>query len=71
MCKLKKEKAELILNQVFTSVRLNPSLRLGQALFTALPSVTANLIFATENDFFYWRDDKRVLEAFYAHCVEK
>lgn len=69
--KLKKEKAELILNQVFTSVRLNPSMRLGQALFTALPSHTANLIFTTENDFFYWRDDKRVLEAFYTHCVEE
>lgn len=68
--KLKKEKAEIILNQVFVTVRCNPSLRLGQALFTALPSHTANIIFATENDFFYWRDDKRVLEAFYKYCVE-
>ncbi len=45
--------------------------RLGQSLFVSLPGPICDLHRSTKTDFYYWEDDKKVLECFYDNYVEK
>lgn len=45
--------------------------RFGQALWNNLPLDITKAHWATEHDFFYWKDTDRILETFYEHFVEK
>lgn len=69
MIKLTHQQANELLGKVFKKRNICPSYRLGQGIFNLLPDDLAEYIRDT-NDFFYWTDEDKVLEVFYAECVE-
>lgn len=69
--KLKVEEALTLVKNARQYVEKFSYCRFGQALFNSLPKDVANSHAGKEMDFFYWLDDEKVLECFYANYVEK
>lgn len=67
--KLTHQQANEILGKVFKHRKACPDYRLGQGIFNLLPDNLAEYIRDT-NDFFYWTDEGKVLDVFYAECVD-
>lgn len=68
--KLTKEQAEIVLLKAYEERLIFPSLRLGQAIFNLLTLKQISNIIADDRDFFYIKDDEKVIEMFMKYCVE-
>ena len=70
--KLTHQQAIQIVIKVRNDIKKCPSYRLGQGIYNELReySEIEKKLFKTENDFFYWIDEEKVLECFYRECVE-
>lgn len=69
--KLTKEQAEDVILKARDEIHTFPSLRLGQAVFNLLTLKQISNVISDERDFFYIKDDEKVLEMFMEYCVEK
>ena len=70
---LTKEEAEECLAeaQLMVVEYRDSNYRFGQSLFNCLPVDLYHHFTGTEHDFFYWKDDDKVIETFYEFYVEK
>lgn len=69
--KLSQEEASnLIIKACRDVVDSKNNLRFGQALWNLLPKNVADVHHSSVNDFFYWKDEGKVLYTFFKHCVE-
>lgn len=64
------EDAALLVMAARKEVKQHPHLRFGQALFNLLPNEVYAYFTGTKNDFFYWTDEKKVLQVFWTEYVE-
>lgn len=70
MKKLTKQEALELLNEVYAYCYTLKGYRLGQAIFNLLPQEIYNKFVDTDNDFFYWTDEEKVLQVFWTEYVE-
>lgn len=70
MTKLNYEQAVKLVEQASQESLQNRDCRFGQALWNLIPAeMTAVHVFTTR-DFFYWKDNAKVVETFYAYFVD-
>ncbi len=69
--KLTKEQAEDVILKARDEIATFPNLRLGQAIFNLLTLKQISNVISDERDFFYIKDEEKVLEMFELYCVEK
>ena len=70
MTKLTYAQAVKLIEQATQESLQNRGYRFGQALWNLLPDETAKNVLGTTRDFFYWTDNAKVIETFYAHFVD-
>lgn len=71
MTKLSYTQAAKLVEQASQESLQNRDYRFGQALWNLIPAeMTAVHVFTTR-DFFYWKDNAKVVETFYAYFVDK
>ena len=71
--KLTQQAADNLVVFAYEQLSNNPCMRLGQVIMNNLNvEVAENLSwYATpQTDFYYWKDEDKVLEVFYRECVE-
>ena len=68
--KLTQQAADNMVVFAYEQLRNNPCMRLGQIIMNHLNVEVAENLKWGETDFYYWKDEDKVLEVFYAECVE-
>ena len=70
MAKLTHEQATKLVEQASQESLQNRGYRFGQALWNLLPDETTKNVLGTTRDFFYWKDNAKVIETFYEYFVD-
>lgn len=68
--KLSKEEAIKLLDKVADERVIFPNMTLGQVIFNFLTLKQISNVISDERDFFYLKDEEKVLEIFMKYCVE-
>ena len=71
MTKLTYAQAGKLVEQASQESLQNRDYRFGQALWNMLPAEMTEDILGTTRDFFYWKDNAKVIETFYEFFVDK
>ena len=70
MTKLTYAQATKLVEQASQESLQNRDYRFGQALWNLLPAEMTKEFLGTTKDFFYWRDNAKVIETFYEFFVD-
>ena len=70
MTKLSYTQAAKLVEQASQESLQNRGYRFGQALWNLLPDETTKNVLGTTRDFFYWKDNAKVIETFYEYFVD-
>ena len=70
MTKLTYAQAVKLVEQASQESLQNRNYRFGQALWNLLPAEITKEFLGTTRDFFYWRDNAKVIETFYEYFVD-
>ena len=70
MTKLTYTQAVKLVEQASQESLQNRDYRFGQALWNLLPTEMTKEFLGTTRDFFYWRDNAKVIETFYEYFVD-
>ena len=70
MTKLTYAQATKLVEQASQESLQNRDYRFGQALWNLLPAEMTKEFLGTTKDFFYWRDNAKVIETFYEYFVD-
>ena len=70
MTKLTYAQAAKLVEQASQESLQNRDYRFGQALWNILPVETTKEFLGTTKDFFYWKDNAKVIETFYEFFVD-
>ena len=71
MTKLTYAQAAKLVEQALQESLQNRDYRFGQALWNLLPAEMTKGLLGTTRDFFYWKDNAKVIETFYGYLVDK
>ena len=71
MTKLTYAQAAKLVEKASQESLQNKEYRFGQALWNLLPVETTKEFLGTTRDFFYWKDNAKVIETFYEFFVDK
>ena len=71
MTKLTYAQAAKLVEQAEQESLQNRNYRFGQALWNLLPVDWAGHYLFTDKDFFYWKDNAKVIETLYEYFVDK
>ena len=71
MTKLTYAQAGKLVEQASKESLQHRNYRFGQALWNLLPVDWAEHYLFTDKDFFYWKDNAKVIETFYEYFVDK
>lgn len=69
--KLSREQAYDLILRAHAAKRISPCLRMGQALWNALPTEMARVYVGTNIDFFFDTDEQTVYDKFFDNMVEE
>ena len=70
MTKLTYTQAAELVEQASQESLQNRDYRFGQALWNLLPAEITKEFLGTTRDFFYWKDNAKVIETFYEYFVD-
>ena len=70
MTKLAYTQAVKLVEQASQESLQNRDYRFGQALWNLLPAEITKEFLGTTRDFFYWKDNAKVIETFYEYFVD-
>ena len=70
MTKLTYTQAVKLVEQASQESLQNKDYRFGQALWNLLPAEMTKEFLGTTRDFFYWKDNAKVIETFYEYFVD-
>ena len=70
MSKLTHAQAAELVEQASQESLQNRDYRFGQALWNLLPAEMTKEFLGTTKDFFYWKDNAKVIETFYEFFVD-
>ena len=70
MTKLAYTQAVKLVEQASQESLQNKDYRFGQALWNLLPAEMTKEFLGTTRDFFYWKDNAKVIETFYEYFVD-
>ena len=70
MTKLTYAQATKLVEQASKESLQNRNYRFGQALWNLIPAEMIAVHVFTTRDFFYWKDNAKVVETFYAYFVD-
>ena len=70
MSKLTHAQAAELVEQASQESLQNRDYRFGQALWNLLPAEITKEFLGTTKDFFYWKDNAKVIETFYEFFVD-
>ena len=70
MTKLTYAQATKLVEQASQESLQNRDYRFGQALWNLLPAEMTKEFLGTTKDFFYWKDNAKVIETFYEFFVD-
>ena len=70
MTKLTYAQATKLVEQASQESLQNRNYRFGQALWNLLPAEMTKEFLGTTKDFFYWKDNAKVIETFYEYFVD-
>ena len=70
MTKLTYAQAVKLVEQASQESLQNRNYRFGQALWNLLPAEITKEFLGTTRDFFYWKDNAKVIETFYEYFVD-
>ena len=70
MSKLTHAQATELVEQASQESLQNRDYRFGQALWNLLPAEMTKEFLGTTRDFFYWKDNAKVIETFYEYFVD-
>lgn len=70
MSKLTHAQAAELVEQASQESLQNRDYRFGQALWNLLPAEMTKEFLGTTRDFFYWKDNAKVIETFYEFFVD-
>ena len=70
MSKLTHAQASELVEQASQESLQNRDYRFGQALWNLIPAEMTKEFLGTTRDFFYWRDNAKVIETFYEYFVD-
>ena len=70
MTKLTYAQAVKLVEQASQESLQNRDYRFGQALWNLLPAEMTKDFLGTTRDFFYWKDNTKVIETFYEYFVD-
>ena len=70
MTKLAYTQAVKLVEQASQESLQNKDYRFGQALWNLLPAEMTKEFLGTTRDFFYWKDNAKVIETFYEYVVD-
>ena len=70
MTKLTYAQAVELVEQVSQESLQNRGYRFGQALWNLIPNEVSEPFWTTDKDFFYWKDNAKVIETFYEFFVD-
>ena len=70
MTKLTYAQAVKLVEQASQESLQNRNYRFGQALWNLLPAEITKEFLGTTRDFFYWKDNAKVIETFYEFFVD-
>ena len=70
MTKLSYTQAAKLVEQASQESLQNRDYRFGQALWNLLPAEITKESLGTTRDFFYWKDNAKVIETFYEYFVD-
>ena len=70
MTKLSYTQAAKLVEQASQESFQNRDYRFGQALWNLLPAEMTKEFLGTTRDFFYWKDNAKVIETFYEYFVD-
>ena len=70
MTKLTYTQAVKLVEQASQESLQNRDYRFGQALWNLLPAEMTKEFLGTTKDFFYWKDNAKVIETFYEYFVD-
>ena len=70
MSKLTHAQAAELVEQASQESLQNRNYRFGQALWNLLPAEMTKKFLGTTRDFFYWKDNAKVIETFYEYFVD-
>ena len=70
MSKLTHAQATELVEQASQESLQNRDYRFGQALWNLLPAEMTKEFLGTTKDFFYWKDNAKVIETFYEFFVD-
>ena len=70
MTKLTYAQATKLVEQASQESLQNRNYRFGQALWNLLPAEMTKEFLGTTKDFFYWKDNAKVIETFYEFFVD-
>ena len=71
MTKLTYTQAVKLVEQASQESLQNRGYRFGQALWNLIPVEMTAAYVSTDKDFFYWKDNAKVIKTFYQYFVDK